>query len=60
MNPENREQAILECLKSNYGLVGTLTRLSGENLNYLISGERGPSHVVKIVDDDMPPEVVEM
>jgi len=60
MDLKNMEQAVLDCLALNYGLGGTLVRLSGENLNYLLRREGGVSYVVKIVDDDMPPEVVEM
>ncbi len=54
------EKSVLECLADNYGIRGTLRRLSGENLNYKLRAENGRQYVVKIVDDDMPPEVVEM
>jgi hydroxylysine kinase len=60
MIPGVVEKRVLECLTENYGLSGSLRRLSGENLNYLLSLESGLRYVVKIVDDDMPPEVVEM
>ena len=60
MYPKDVEKIVLQCLAENYGLDGTLTRLSGENLNYLLTRINGDRLVVKIVDDDMPAEVVEM
>jgi Ser/Thr protein kinase RdoA (MazF antagonist) len=60
MNPADVEKTVLQCLSENYGLDGTLKRLSGENLNYLLTRKNGSHLVVKIVDDDMPAEVVEM
>ena len=60
MYPKDVEKIVLQCLAENYGLDGTLTRLSGENLNYLLTLINGDRLVVKIVDDDMPAEVVEM
>ena len=60
MYPTDVEKTVLHCLMENYGLDGTLTRLSGENLNYLLTLKNGDRLVAKIVDDDMPAEVVEM
>ncbi|MBT8048954.1 MAG: phosphotransferase [Gammaproteobacteria bacterium] len=60
MNREVNELTVLECVQHNYQITGTLIRLSGENLNYLLTTEKGERYVVKIVDDDMPSEVVEM
>jgi len=60
MNAETIEQTVLECLRDSYQVSGTLVRLSGENLNYLLATEKGEKYVVKIVGDDMPAEVVEM
>ena len=51
---------VLECLLRNYGLTGTLQRLPGENLNFLVTTGSGMRFVVKIVGPDMPEEVVEM
>jgi Ser/Thr protein kinase RdoA (MazF antagonist) len=51
---------VLDCLAANYGMRGTLTRLPGENLNFLIVEGQGEKHVVKIVDEHMPTAVVEM
>jgi Ser/Thr protein kinase RdoA (MazF antagonist) len=58
--PGSIEVSVLECLAESYGINGSLQRLSGENLNYLLSTGEGERYVVKIVDDDMPPEVIEM
>ena len=60
MSPGLIENIVLKCLADSYGISGSLERLSGENLNYLLSTLDGERFVVKIVDDDMPPEVVEM
>ncbi len=54
------ETVVLECLRENYGVEGRLERLPGENLNYLVTASRGERFVFKIVDDDMPSEVVMM
>jgi Ser/Thr protein kinase RdoA (MazF antagonist) len=51
---------VLECLASNYGLEGSLDRLPGENLNFLVTAANDRRYVLKIVDQDMPPAVVEM
>jgi Ser/Thr protein kinase RdoA (MazF antagonist) len=53
-------QIVLECLASNYGLEGRLDRLPGENLNFLVTAANDRRYVLKIVDQDMPPAVVEM
>lgn len=60
MISESIEKKILRCLQENYGLDGNLDRLAGENLNYLLTTNEGVHHVVKVVGDDMPAEVVEM
>lgn len=60
MNTVDVEKEILQCLGDNYGLEGSLERLSGENLNYLLTLENGDRFVVKIVDEEMPAGVVEM
>lgn len=54
------EATVLECLAANYRLQGTLERLAGENLNYRLLTGQGETYVIKIVDQDMPPAVVEM
>jgi len=60
MAPGSIENSILKCLAENHGISGSLERLSGENLNYLLSTPEGEHYVVKIVDDHIPTEVVKM
>jgi Ser/Thr protein kinase RdoA (MazF antagonist) len=49
-----------ECLRANYGLRGKLDRLPGENLNFLVTINGNKKYVFKIVDEHMPPTVVEL
>ncbi len=60
MSSESTESRVLNCIVENYGIRGSMERLAGENLNYLILSDGGMPYVVKIVDEDMPPAVVEM
>ena len=60
MIPDPIENTVLKRLADNYRLGGSLERLAGENLNYLLTTEKGERYVTKIVGDDMPPEVVAM
>ena len=60
MSAKSIQESILQCLRASYQITGTLVRLSGENLNYLVTTKEGPHYVAKVVDDDMPAEVVEM
>jgi len=60
MKMDSIKKKVLECLSENYAVGGSLERLTGENLNYLLTTGGGEKYVVKIVDQDMPPEVVEM
>jgi Ser/Thr protein kinase RdoA (MazF antagonist) len=58
MNTQEIETSVLRCLFDHYGIEGTISRLPGENLNYLVNSDRGERYIFEIVDDDMPPEVV--
>jgi Ser/Thr protein kinase RdoA (MazF antagonist) len=60
MNDSRLLQSVTECLALNYGIEGELSRLPGENLNFLVATARGEKFVSKIVDEHMPPDVVEM
>ena len=51
---------VTESLAGNYGIEGCLARLPGENLNFLVTDKDGKKHVLKIVDEHMPSEVVAM
>ena len=60
LSPRQLERIVLDSLRDNYGLEGSLSRLGGENLNYLVQTDSGERFVFKIVDEDMPSEVVAM
>ena len=60
MNDSRLLQSVTECLAVSYGIEGELSRLPGENLNFLVVTARGDKFVSKIVDEHMPPDVVEM
>ncbi len=57
---DRNELDILRCLLDHYGIEGSIARLPGENLNYLVSAAEGKRFIFKIVDDDMPPAIVAM
>jgi Ser/Thr protein kinase RdoA (MazF antagonist) len=42
-------ETITDSLAANYGIEGSLTRLPGENLNFLVTETDGTKHVLKIV-----------
>lgn len=54
------ERAIAEHLFRYYGVEGSLERLAGQNLNYLVSAKSGDRFVAKIVGEDEPRGVSEM
>ena len=60
MGRHEHEAGILQCLGDHYGIEGSLSRLSGENINYLVTADDGQRYVFKIVVGDMPPAVVAM
>jgi Ser/Thr protein kinase RdoA (MazF antagonist) len=60
MTEASLHDRVLDCLDRNYGLTGSLQRLPGENLNFLVTTDQGQRFVFKIVGPDMPEEVVEM
>ncbi len=47
-------------IREKYGREGTLSRLPGENLNYLVNGGDGHFTIAKVAGSDLPKEVVEM
>ena len=55
-----QEAIILQCLSDRYGIKGSLTRLTGENINYLVEVSEQERYVLKIVDENMPTEVMAM
>jgi Ser/Thr protein kinase RdoA (MazF antagonist) len=60
LNPDQLERTVHDCLAEHYGIEGRLQRLGGENLNFRMDLPSGERRVLKIVDETIPPEVVEM
>lgn len=60
MNQQKLLRAVRQNLAANYGIEGRLDRLPGENLNFLVTQASGVKHVLKIVDEHLPPSAVEM
>jgi len=54
------EADIMQCLCDNYGIEGSLSRLSGENINYLVTVDEERRYVLKIVGEDVSSEVLAM
>ena len=44
-------ETITKLIKKEYGFSGEISRLAGENENYLIKKKNGPSFVLKLADD---------
>lgn len=51
---------VQQALREAYGIEGLLTRLPGENLNYLVEAGSGLKYIAKIAGNETPSEVVEM
>jgi Ser/Thr protein kinase RdoA (MazF antagonist) len=60
MSDANLHETIRTTLAENYGIEGSLERLPGENLNFLVCDGRDHKYVLKIVDEHMPSTVVAM
>lgn len=60
MGNHEREASIGQCLRDHYGIEGSLSRLPGENINYLVKVDDEARYVLKIVGENMPSEVVAM
>ena len=54
------EQQAHRLLLDEYGISGELTRLSGENLNYLVNASSGCRYVLKIASDERGNEIIDM
>jgi len=51
---------VLTLLADEYRLDGELTRLPGENENYLVTTPRGTRYVVKLIDDEHAEDVLDL
>ena len=64
MNTKNTSPGIRETLRQTlregYGIQGSVSRLPGENLNYLVQAEDGRKYIAKIAGKETPPELVDM
>jgi len=57
---QKNEATIAQCLLDQYGIEGSLGRLPGENLNYLVTSGNKERYVLKVVGAEMPSETVAM
>ena len=51
---------ISDLLKNAYNITGTLTRLAGENENYLVESDNGMAYVLKLADDKTSTGMIEI
>ena len=50
----------LHCLSEHYGIEGSIFRLAGEDMNYLVRSRDSQRFVLKNGDDYMPAQIVQM
>ena len=60
MNETTEGSTVEALLAEEYGIVGTLSRLSGENDNFLVVEPTGRRHVLKLCGDEQTPEVIQL
>ncbi len=60
MGNHEHEASIVQCLCDHYGIEGSLSRLPGDNINYLVTVDDEERYVLKIVAADMPSGLVAM
>lgn len=60
LDKHGQEPAILQWLSDHYGIEGSLSRLSGENINYLVTVNDEERYVLKIMNNKVTPEAVAM
>jgi Ser/Thr protein kinase RdoA (MazF antagonist) len=63
--PENTttsstSEIVLQAMREHYAIEGSLSRLPGENLNYLVQTKTGEKYIAKIAGEEMPAELVDM
>ncbi len=49
----DKTQAINDLIYTQYGITAKLTRLAGENENYLVESDQGMNYVLKLADKEM-------
>ncbi|WDP92226.1 MAG: aminotransferase class III-fold pyridoxal phosphate-dependent enzyme [Desulfobacter sp.] len=54
------ETAIKELVRTQYGIDAQLTRLAGENENYLVEADAGMAYVLKLADQDTDTGLIEV
>lgn len=60
MDDPRTQRILSSCLEDNYGVRGKFSRLSGENLNFLVRVDQDRRYVAKIVDEAVPPAAIEL
>jgi Ser/Thr protein kinase RdoA (MazF antagonist) len=58
--PVDFTEKLLRVLDEFYDIGGSLSRLPGENVNFLLNDGNGHKFIVKIVHDELPSELIEM
>lgn len=53
-------EIVLQALREYYAIEGILSRLPGENLNFLVQTITGEKYVAKIAGEEMPAELTDM
>lgn len=53
-------EIVRRAISEHYGIEGSLTRLPGENLNFLVTSEDGRKWVAKVADETQPAAFIEM
>ncbi|MCF6248966.1 MAG: phosphotransferase, partial [Desulfobacula sp.] len=57
---DHKEQIIAQLLDISYDISGRITRLAGENENYLVKTKKGTRYVLKLADEDTTAGMVEI
>ncbi len=58
--PCSTSEIVRRAMREYYGIGGSLSRLPGENLNYLVQAKSGEKYIAKIAGEDIPPELIDM
>jgi Ser/Thr protein kinase RdoA (MazF antagonist) len=58
--PSRSSEIVLRVLREYYAIEGILSRLPGENLNYLVQTKTGEKYIAKIAGEEMPAELIDM